>query len=87
LQVRPNENFEAVTALSERCLLQKSPLLRDLENIYRKFFSTISGEDPDMLAKCFVESKESRAADESLEKITRNLLNRIDIVNSERGWS
>jgi energy-coupling factor transporter ATP-binding protein EcfA2 len=45
----------------------------------------MSGEDPDMLAKCFVESKESRAADESLQKITRNLLNRIDVVNSERG--
>jgi len=85
LQVRPNENLEPVTALSERCLLPKSPLLRDLENIYGKFFSTISGEDPDMLAKCFVESKESRMADESLEKITRNLLNTIDIVNSERG--
>jgi ABC-type multidrug transport system ATPase subunit len=38
-----------------------------------------------MLAKCFVESKESRAADENLEKITRNLLNRIDIVNSDKG--
>jgi energy-coupling factor transporter ATP-binding protein EcfA2 len=45
----------------------------------------MSSEDPDMLAKCFVESKESRAADESLEKITRNLLNRIDVVNSESG--
>jgi hypothetical protein len=38
-----------------------------------------------MLAKCFVESKESRAADESLEKITNNLLNRIDVVNSQEG--
>jgi len=85
LQVSQNDNFEAVTGLSERCLLQKSPLLRDLENIYRNFFSTISGDDSDMLEKCFVESKESRAADESLDKITRHLLNRIDIVKSERG--
>lgn len=85
LQVSQNEILEAVTDLSERRLLQKASLLRDLENIYRNFFSTISGEDPDMLAKCFVESKESRAADESLEKITGNLLNRIDIVNSQEG--
>jgi energy-coupling factor transporter ATP-binding protein EcfA2 len=85
LQVIQNEILEAVIESSERRLLQKSPLLRDLEGIYRNFFSTISGEDPDMLSKCFVESKESRAADESLEKITRNLLNRIDVVNSERG--
>lgn len=85
LQVSQHEILEAVTNFHERHLLQKSQLLRDLESIYRNFFSTISGEDPDMLAKCFVESKESRAADESLEKITSNLLNRIDIVNSERG--
>lgn len=85
LQVSQNEVLEPVTSLHERHLLQKSQLLRDLENIYRNFFSTISGEDPDMLAQCFVESKESRAADESLEKITSHLLNRIDVVNSERG--
>ncbi len=85
LQVSQNGILEAVTSLSERRLLQKASLLRDLESIYRNFFSTISGEDPDMLAKCFVESKESRAADESLEKITGNLLNRIDIVNSQEG--
>ena len=85
LQISHHEILESVTDLSERCLLQKSPLLRDLENIYRNFFTTISGEDPDMLAKCFVESKESRAADESLEKITRHLSNTIDIVSSEQG--
>ncbi|MFN9670293.1 MAG: hypothetical protein ACK573_16015 [Pseudanabaena sp.] len=85
LQVSQNEILEAVTNLSERRLLQKAPLLRDLESVYRKFFSTISGEDPDMLAKCFVESKESRAADESLGKITSHLLNTVNIVNSQEG--
>ncbi|MEH2118990.1 AAA family ATPase [Nostoc sp.] len=86
LQINHSEVLESVIEISERRLLSKSGLLRDLENIYRSFFSSMSGEDdPDMLAKCFVESKESRAADESLEKITRNLLNQIDIVNSDRG--
>jgi energy-coupling factor transporter ATP-binding protein EcfA2 len=85
LQVSQSEVLESVIELYERRLLQKSALVRDLESVYRSFFSTMSGEDPDMLAKCFVESKESRAADESLQKITRNLLNRIDVVNSERG--
>ena len=85
LQVSQNEVLESVTNLSERRLLKKAPLLRDLESIYRTFFSTISGDDPNMLAMCFVESKESREADESLEKITSQLLNRIDIVNSQEG--
>lgn len=85
LRVSKNEILEAVIDVSERHLLPKTPLLRDLETIYSNFFSTISGEDPDMLAKCFMESKESRAADESLEKITNQLLNKIDIVNSKEG--
>lgn len=85
LRVSKNEILEAVIDVSERHLLPKTPLLRDLETIYSNFFSTISGEDPDMLAKCFVESKESRAADKTLEKITNQLLNKIDIVNSKEG--
>jgi energy-coupling factor transporter ATP-binding protein EcfA2 len=85
LQVSQGEILEPVIEFSERRLLNKTSLLRDLESVYRSFFSTISGEDPDMLAQCFVESKESRAADESLEKISRNLLNKVDIVNSEQG--
>jgi hypothetical protein len=75
LQISSSEVLEPVLGISERRLLQKASLSRDLEEIYRSFFSTISGEDPDMLAQCFVESKESRSADESLEKITRELLN------------
>ena len=38
-----------------------------------------------MLARCFGQSKESREADASLEKITRNLINRIDVVESVEG--
>lgn len=85
LQVSQSENLESVLTFSERKLIKKSQLLRDLETVYRGFFSTISGEDKDMLAKCFVESKESREADESLEKIARNLLNAVDTVNSQGG--
>ncbi len=86
LKVHHSELLNSVLEISQRRLLQKSALVADIENVYRSFFSMMSGEDdPDMLAKCFVESKESRSADENLEKITRNLLNRIDIVNSEKG--
>lgn len=62
-------------------LLQKSKLATDLENVFRSFFGAMTGEnDPEMLAHCFFESKESREADVSLQKITRNLINRIDVV-------
>ena len=42
----------------------------------------MSGEhDIEMLSRCFVETKESREADSSLEKITRKLLNKIEVVS------
>lgn len=86
LQLRRAEVLEAVTRKSEIRLLQKTSLAADLESILRQFFSTMSGEhDPNMLAQCFVESKESREADVSLEKITRNLINRVEVVESGKG--
>jgi len=86
LQVHHTEKLVSVIDKSEIRLLQKSRMAADLENIFKQFFSTMSGvNDPEMLAKCFVESKESREADVNLEKIATNLINRIDIVDSGEG--
>lgn len=83
LQVHHSEKLASVIDRNEIRLLQKSRLSADLEGIFKQFFSTMSGaNDPEMLAKCFVESKESREADISLEKIANNLINRIDLVDS-----
>lgn len=57
---------------------QKSSLAFDLEAIFTKFFSTLTGDDdPEMLINCFVETRESRVADFSLERITKNVLGNI----------
>lgn len=86
LQVHHIEKLVSVIDKNEIRLLQKSKMSADLESIFKQFFSTMSGiNDPEMLAKCFVESKESREADVNLEKIARNLINRIDLVNSGEG--
>lgn len=85
LKVNRNEILYSVINSTERRLFQKDSLLRDLESVYREFFSTISNDDPDMLARCFVETKESRSADESMEKIASNLLSKIDIVDTREG--
>ncbi len=86
LTVRSAENLESVIGPEEVKLMRKPPLVKDLEVVFRGFFSTISSDDDlDMLANCFVESKESREADVSLAKITENLINRIDIVQNQKG--
>lgn len=86
LHVSHAEMLYRVLEPSEVRLLSKSKLAADLENVFRNFFGTMSGDDdPEMLARCFVESKESREADISLQKITRNLINRIDVVEPGEG--
>src|SRR6266571_2547930 len=86
LQIKHAENLTPVLTRSSLRLIPKSRLASDLETVFTKFFGTMSGDnDPEMLAKCFVESKESREADNSLRKIAETLLNQIDAMDSGRG--
>jgi energy-coupling factor transporter ATP-binding protein EcfA2 len=66
-------------------LLPKSGLAADMGDIFREFFSNMSSDDPEMLAKCFVETKESREADSSLQKIAENLINQITVMPTGTG--
>jgi len=67
-------------------LLTKSKLAHDLDGLFKQFFSSMSGDaDREMVEKCFVESKESREADVSLEKISSTLINRLESMSSESG--
>ncbi|MCA0058383.1 MULTISPECIES: hypothetical protein [unclassified Mesorhizobium] len=60
---------------TEISIEQKSALAFDLERVFSKFFSSLAGDDdPDLLISCFVETRESRVADFSLERITANVL-------------
>lgn len=59
-------------------LLPKSDLAFDLEKVFSNFFSRLAGNsEKDLLIECFVETRESRIADFSLEKITTNVLGNI----------
>ncbi len=83
LSVQHIESLIPILDPSEIQLRRKTDLSSDLQTIYRGFFGSMSGDDdPEMLAKCFVESKESREADVSLTKITQNLISQVKVVNS-----
>jgi cold shock CspA family protein len=69
----------APVSAADNELLQKSALAFDLENVFANFFAGMTGDrEPDMLIDCFVETRESRIADFSLEKITKNVLGNIN---------
>ena len=86
LEVQHVEELYPILDPSRIRLLPKSGIATDLDQVFNEFFSTMSGDnDPEMLAKCFVETRESREADTTLDKITRTLLNQIEVVDSGQG--
>lgn len=86
MPVQAAEIMRPILRSNELKLLQKSKLAHDLDGVFRRFFTKMTGdEDPEMLTRCFVESKESREADVSLDKISNTLLNRLETMSSENG--
>ena len=83
------ETFEAMAAANRNeyvRLLQPTQLAADLEPIFREFFGNLSGDnDPEMLVECFVETRESRYADASLEKIVRSISTSIAALEHNTG--
>lgn len=86
LSVNSLERLYQVVEKNQIKLLEKSKFASDMDQIFAEFFSSISDEnDREMLAKCFVETKESKETDINLQKITKNLLNQIEVVSSGKG--
>jgi cold shock CspA family protein len=74
LSVAEFEPLVAANRIEAARLLTPSPLAVDLEPVFREFFGSMSAEtDRDMLINCFVETRESRFADASLEKMVRSV--------------
>jgi len=65
-------------------LINRSAFSNDLDRIMTTFFRRLSGDDDEeMLAKCFVFTKESQIADERLARITDDLANRIKDLDTD----
>ena len=81
LTVKSVQELHTILDRTQIRLLPKNKMASDMDIIFKEFFSTMSGEqDPEMLSECFVVTKESKEADASLEKITRNLVNTVEVL-------
>ena len=81
-------NIQWVRPIEDRKnpLVPLTPLGRDLDKIFDRFFrSIVDDTDQEMLIDCFVESKESRDADVTLQKITEELLADISSLSTSTG--
>ncbi|MBB2919241.1 AAA family ATPase [Cupriavidus alkaliphilus] len=64
--------------------LERSGMARELGDVLNRFFSSMNGDDdPEMLSACFVESKESKEADATLQRLTESLLHEIETVGND----
>ena len=86
LSVTEFEPLVAVNQSETIRMLVPSQLAIDLDPLFREFFGSLSGDtDREMLIECFVETRESKFADASLEKMVRNVSATISelTVNSD----
>lgn len=86
LKLLPKEPLYSPYGVSFGKVGVKSDHARDLEEVFDTFFSTISGDqDKSLLIKCFVESKESQHAEKVLARITTEVLENIEPMQSSVG--
>lgn len=65
-------------------ITRKAELAFDLDKVFDEFFTRLSDEeDKDLLLECFVESRESKIADYSLEKMTKNVLGNMSPADKD----
>lgn len=67
-----------------RRLINRGRLSGDIDRIMTSFFRRLTGDDdPDFLSDCFVVTRESEQADETLARISEDLVGRIRDLNTE----
>lgn len=80
------EPMLSVNRANDLRLLPKSGLARDLEPVLSNFFGDLSGvNDPELRRQCFVESRESRTADVTLQKLIGTISSSITALPTETG--
>lgn len=58
----------------------------DFERVMNTFFSKLAGdEDPEFLAKCFVETKESQAAEFQISRIAEDFIDKVKSIDTVEG--
>ncbi len=84
--VRTNDFEAPVRKPESRQLLPADKLYADVDRVMLSFFRDLSGDDdPELRRRCFVESRESTAAEERLARISEDLRNRIRTLHGDGG--
>lgn len=78
LVIRPAYKLIPALRDHEIKLLPPSPITTDIQRVLTNYFGALSGSsDPEMLAYCFVETRESQKADHEIQKILETLVSKV----------
>lgn len=84
--IRPRAFHRAVRDPRSKRLLRANRLGTDLNRVMSSFFQRLSGDnDPNLLAECFVITRESDKADATLARISEDLVGTIRGLDTESG--
>jgi GTPase SAR1 family protein len=82
-EIRVKEFSKALKDEESIRILERDVHSQDFDRVMTEFFSKLSGDtDPDMLVECFVETKESKGAEEELHRISEDLINRVKSLDT-----
>lgn len=85
-EIRTKDFIQALKTEDTIRLYDKFSHSADFERVMSVFFSKLAGDnDPEMLAKCFVETRESQAAEFQLTRISEELIGKVKKIETIEG--
>lgn len=84
--IRSSSFERALRSQSSRNLIPVDQLTADIDRIMTAFFRRLAGDDdPDLLAKCFVTTRDSQRSEEKLVRISEHIIGKIRSLQTEEG--
>ena len=83
--IRAHVFSQALRTPESKTILPSDDLAADLDRVMISFFRQISGDDdPDLLKKCFITTKESSSADKKLIRISEELVGKVKDLETKK---
>ncbi|TXJ22294.1 MAG: hypothetical protein E6Q24_21245 [Chitinophagaceae bacterium] len=80
------KDFAESLVKEDNLRLMTADFTSDFERVMNIFFSKLSGDDdPEFLSNCFVETKESQAAEYQLARISEELVSKVKAIETSQG--
>ncbi|HMH24703.1 MAG TPA: hypothetical protein VK563_23165 [Puia sp.] len=86
LKLRSKQDAHIIRDENHLSIMDRGKFSYEIDRVMNEFFSKLNGEtDPNLLIKCFVETKESYAAEQKLKRLSEELITKIRTLETQEG--